>query len=302
MKTKEIGINMPANKSLKLKNCCFIILGSAIYAFAFVYFYMANRIAANGLAGLTQVANALFQINPSITGYLINLPLVLLGARLFGRRAMVYTVTGILSLYWFVWLFQQLPLFIDLNHDNLVVSLLAGILGGLGGGIVFRNGGTIGGSDIIAKLIEDRFGLQLNQALLGIDIFVMVVSLTYISIPQMMYALIASFMYSRIVHLVQNGGYSARGTFIISDYSQAISEFIMEELGRGVTYLHGEGAYSGREKRVIYVALGRSDVRELKTFIAQVDPNAFVSFFDVNEVNSPEFIATKSKYHKTKKR
>lgn len=102
---------MPANKSLKLKNCCFIILGSAIYAFAFVYFYMANRIAANGLAGLTQVANALFQINPSITGYLINLPLVLLGARLFGRRAMVYTVTGILSLYWFVWLFQQLPFY-----------------------------------------------------------------------------------------------------------------------------------------------------------------------------------------------
>ncbi|HEL0683182.1 TPA: YitT family protein, partial [Streptococcus equi subsp. zooepidemicus] len=92
------------------------------------------------------------------------------------------------------------------------------------------------------------------------------------------------------------------GTFIISDYSQTISQFIMEELGRGVTYLHGEGAYSGREKQVIYVALGRSDVRELKAFIAQVDPNAFVSFFDVNEVNSPEFIATKSKYHKTKKR
>ncbi|WP_414603568.1 YitT family protein [Streptococcus equi] len=116
------------------------------------------------------------------------------------------------------------PLFIDLDHDNLVVSLLAGILE-VRWRHCFRNGGTIGGSDIIAKLIEDRFGLQLNQALLGIDIFVMVVSLTYISIPQMMYALIASFMYSRIVHLVQNGGYSARGTFIISDYSQTISQF-----------------------------------------------------------------------------
>lgn len=83
---------------------------------------------------------------------------------------MVYTVMGILSLYFFVWLFQRFPLVVDLDHDNLVVSLMAGIIGGLGGGLVFRNGGTIGGADIIAKLLEDKLGLQLNQALLGIDL------------------------------------------------------------------------------------------------------------------------------------
>lgn len=293
---------MTVDQRLQLKNFCFIILGAAIYAFAFVYFYMANRIAANGLAGLTLVGKALFDVDPSLTGYLINLPLVLLGAKLFGKRAMVYTVTGIFSLYFFVWVFQQLPLVVDLDHDSLVVSLMAGIIGGLGGGLVFRNGGTIGGADIIAKLFEDKLGLQLNQALLGIDIFVMIVSLTYISLPQMMYALIASFMYGQIVRLVQQGGYTARGTLIISDQSETIAQFIMEELGRGVTYLHGEGAYSGRDKKVIYVALGRTDIRELKAFLAQIDPNAFVSYFDVDEVNSPEFVATKSKYHKKKSR
>lgn len=115
---------------------------------------------------------------------------------------------------------------------------MAGIIGGLGGGLVFRNGGTIGGADIIAKLFEDKLGLQLNQALLGIDIFVMIVSLTYISLPQMMYALIASFMYGQIVRLVQQGGYTARGTLIISDQSETIARFIMEELGRGsLTYM-----------------------------------------------------------------
>ncbi|MGJ0022191.1 YitT family protein [Streptococcus dysgalactiae] len=293
---------MTVDQRLQLKNFCFIILGAAIYAFAFVYFYMANRIAANGLAGLTLVGKALFDVDPSLTGYLINLPLVLLGAKLFGKRAMVYTVTGIFSLYFFVWVFQQLPLVVDLDHDNLVVSLMAGIIGGLGGGLVFRNGGTIGGADIIAKLFEDKLGLQLNQALLGIDIFVMIVSLTYISLPQMMYALIASFMYGQIVRLVQQGGYTARGTLIISDQSETIAQFIMEELGRGGTYLHGEGAYSGRDKKVIYVALGRTDIRELKAFLAQIDPNAFVSYFDVDEVNSPGFVATKSKYHKKKSR
>ncbi|HHT8430910.1 TPA: YitT family protein [Streptococcus pyogenes] len=292
---------MSIDQRLQLKKFCFIILGAAIYAFAFVYFYMANRIAANGLAGLTLVGKALFEIDPSLIGYLINLPLVLLGARCFGKRAMVYTVTGVLSLYFFVWLFQRFPLVVDLDHDNLVVSLMAGIIGGLGGGFVFRNGGTIGGADIIAKLLEDKLGLQLNQALLGIDLFVMIVSLTYISLPQMMYALIASFMYGQIVRLVQQGGYSARGIFIVSEQAEKIARFIMEELGRGVTYLTGEGAYSGRRKKVIYVALGPRDIRELKAFSTQVDPNAFITYFDVNEVNSPEFLTIKSKYHKKRK-
>ncbi|MGT2887879.1 YitT family protein [Streptococcus didelphis] len=286
---------MTVDKNLNIKNFCFIIFGAALYAFAFVYFYMANRIAANGLAGLTLVGKALFNINPTITGYLINLPLVFIGVRFFGKRSMIYTVTGIVSLYFFVWVFQQYDLIIDLKHDNLVVSLMAGIIGGLGGGIVFRNGGTIGGADIVAKLIEDKFGLQINQALLGIDIFVMIVSLTYISLPQMMYALIASFMYGKIVHLVQNGGYSVRGTIIVSDYSDQISKFIMEELGRGVTFLNGEGAYSAKEKKVIYVALSRTDVRAVKAIINEVDPRAFLSIFDMDEINSPDFFLPKKK-------
>lgn len=292
---------MPVDNKIQLKNICLILFGSAVYAFAFVYFYMANRIAANGLAGLTLVGNALFNINPTISGYLINLPLVFLGSKFFGRRSTIYTVTGIVSLYLFIWVFQQIPLHIDLDHDNLVISLMAGIVGGIGGGLVFRNGGTIGGADIIAKFVENRLGLQINQALLGIDIFVMIISLTYISIPDMMYALIASFMYGRIVHIVQNGGYSVRGTIIISDYSAEISKFIMEELGRGVTYLNGEGAYSAKEKKVIYVALSRADVREVKAIVNDIDPRAFISIFDMDEINSPDFFLPKKKSRKKKK-
>lgn len=262
---------------------------------------MANRIAANGLAGLTLVAKALFNINPTITGYLINLPLVFLGVKYFGKRSTVYTVTGIVAMYLFVWVFQQIPFIIDLDHDSLVVSLMAGIIGGIGGGIVFRTGGTIGGADIIAKMIENRFGLQLNQALLGIDVFVMIVSLTYISLPDMMYALIASFMYGRIAHLVQNGGYSVRGTIIVSENYSDIATFIMEELGRGVTYLNGEGAYSAREKKVIYAALSRTDVRELKAMANEIDPRAFISIFDMDEINSPDFFINKPKNRKKKK-
>lgn len=291
---------MPFDSKVEIKKFAYILAGSAVYAFAFVYFYMANRIAANGMAGLTLVGKAVLNIDPIISGYAINLPLVFIGARFFGRRSTIYTVFGVVSLYFFIWLFQRLPLAIDLDHDKLVISLMAGIIGGLGGGLVFRSGGTIGGADIIGKLMETKLGLQLNQALLVIDIFVMILSLTYISIPDMMYALIASFMYGRIVHLVQNGGYSVRGTIIVSDNALEIAKFIMEELGRGVTYLNGEGAYSAREKKVIYTALSRTEVREVKEVINEIDPRAFVSIFDMDEINSPDFFIPKKKKRKKK--
>lgn len=289
---------MSVDYTFRAKNFIMIALGAAIYAFGFVYFYMPNQVAASGIAGLTLIFHNLFGVNPTYSGYLINFPLILLGAYLFGRKAMVYTIEGIASLYFFVWLFQKIPFVVDLNQDYLVVSLIAGIIAGLGGGIVFRYGGTIGGSDIVARVIEDKFGIQLNQALLGFDIFVMVLSLTYISIPQMMYALIASFMYSQVVHLVQNGGYSVRGMMIISDQADCLSRQIMEKLGRGVTYLKGEGAYSAKEKKVMYVALSPQEVREVKTLVNDIDPTAFVSVFSIDEVHSPEFVASRSKYRK----
>lgn len=289
---------MSAEYNFRVKNFVMIGLGAAIYAFGFVYFYMANRVAGSGIAGLALIFHNLFGINPTYSGYLINLPLILLGAYLFGRKAMVYTIEGIAALYYFVWLFQKIPFSVDLGQDYLVISLLAGIIGGLGGGLVFRYGGTIGGSDIIARVIEDKLGIQLNQALLAFDIFVMVLSLTYISLPRMMYALIASFMYSQVVKLVQNGGYSVRGMMIISDQADSISKDIMEKLGRGVTYLKGEGAYSGKEKKVLYVALSPQDVREAKVLIHELDATAFVSIFNIDEVQSPEFIAARSKYRK----
>lgn len=285
-------------QALQVKSFVMITLGAAIYAFGFVYFNLPNQIAAGGLAGLTMVGHALFHLNPTYSGYAINLPLIILGTKLFGKRAMLYTLHGILTMYAFVWLFQRLPLAVDLHQDALVTSLFAGIIAGLGGGIVFRYGGTIGGSDIIAKVIEDRFGIQLNQVLLGIDIFVMLLSLTYINLNQMMYALIASFMYSQVVKLVENGGYALRGIFIISDYHEIIAKYIMKDLGRGVTYFKAGGAYSGRDKQVLYVALNPTETREVKKYLASCDPNAFIAISSVDEIVSPEFVISKSKYRK----
>lgn len=287
---------MPETYDLQLRKFILIALGAAIYAFGFVVFKLPNNIAESGMAGVTLILHALFGVNPAIAGYLINFPLIVLGAFMFGRKAMLYTIFGTFSLYFFVWVFQQTGLMIDLQGDYFVIAILAGLTGGIGGGIVFRNSGTIGGSDIIARLFEEKFSIPLVQGLLGIDIIVMLLSLTYVSIPQMMYALVASFIYSQVVGLVQRGGYSVRELLVITNHSDEIAREIMQQLGRGVTYLQGSGAYSGNDKKILYVVLNPSEIKIAKSLVMSIDDKAFISISTVDEIVSPEFVIKRSKY------
>lgn len=287
---------MPETYDLQLRKFILIALGAAIYAFGFVVFKLPNNIAESGMAGVTLILHALFGVNPAIAGYLINFPLIVLGAFMFGRKAMLYTIFGTFSLYFFVWVFQQTGLMIDLQGDYFVIAILAGLTGGIGGGIVFKNSGTIGGSDIIARLFEEKFSIPLVQGLLGIDIIVMLLSLTYVSIPQMMYALVASFIYSQVVGLVQRGGYSVRELLVITNHSDEIAREIMQQLGRGVTYLQGSGAYSGNDKKILYVVLNPSEIKIAKSLVMSIDDKAFISISTVDEIVSPEFVIKRSKY------
>lgn len=288
---------MPDSKyDFQLKRFILIALGAAIYAFGFVVFKMPNQIAESGMAGVTLILYNVFGINPTLTGYLINYPLIVLGARLFGKKAMLYTVYGTFMLYFFIGLFRKSGIVIDLQGDYFVISILAGLTAGIGGGLVFRNSGTIGGSDIIARVLEEKFSIPLGQGLLGIDIMVMLLSLTYVSVPKMMYALVASFIYSQVVGLVENGGYSLREMVVITHYPDEVAREIMRVLGRGVTYLQGEGAYSGKEKKVLYVVLNPNEVKEAKRIVTAIDDKVFLSVSTVDEIINPEFIIKRSKY------
>lgn len=272
-----------------------IAIGTAIYAFGFVQFNMANHLAEGGVAGITLIIKNLFGMDPAYSTLLINFPLFIIGARVLGKKSMALSVYGTLTMSWFIWLWQRVSLAIDLNGDLLIASLLAGLCAGVGSGLVFRFGGTTGGTDIIARIAEKVFGIQLGQTLLGVDILVLLASLTYINIQNMMYTLIASFVFSQVINIIENGGYHVRGMLIVSDQAEPIAQRILVELDRGITYLHGEGAYSGKSKKVMYVALNPSEVREVKAIIASIDPDAFVSILDVDEVVSSDFVINRKR-------
>ncbi|MDN6899481.1 YitT family protein [Oenococcus sicerae] len=258
-------------------------IGCAFYAFALIYVNIPNKLAEGGVTGITLIFRALFSIDPAITNIIFNIPILILGYLKLGKRQILTTFYCILILSFWLWFFQQVPLTINLSHDKLISALLAGLLIGLGLGLVFRFGSTTGGSDIIARIIEQKFGIAMGKSLFAIDAIVLAMSLVYLDFAEMMYTLIMSFVSSNVINFIQDGGYSAREFMIFSKFPTQIAEKIMKDIERGSTYIDIEGGYERKPGRAVYVVVDPSEVRQVREIINEIDPKAFVSIRVVSE-------------------
>ncbi|MFM9278956.1 YitT family protein [Paenibacillus jiagnxiensis] len=282
------------NFGFQLKQIIPILLGTAVYAFGLLYFIIPNQLMEGGVTGVTVLLNYAFSIPPSLSTLVLNIPLFLLGWKILGGRQIIYTGVGIGALTFFLWLFEKL---IDsgwiepfaTEHDFILAALYAGVTLGAGLGIVFRFGGTTGGSDIIARILNRRFGWSMGQILLGIDILIIGLSLLYIPKEKILYTLVAVFIASKMIDFIQEGAYSARAFMIISDYAQQIAEIVTRDMDRGVTIIPAIGAYSKQAKYVAYCVVSRQEMRRLHQIVKSVDPKAFVIINDVHDVHGEGF-------------
>lgn len=261
-----------------------IFLGASLYAFGLVTFNMPNQLAEGGVTGITLIIYNLTGLNPAYSTLLLNIPLILIGLKIFGIRALIYTLMGTFSLSFNILFWQKMNIIISVENDLLIAALLAGLFGGIGSGLIYKVGGTTGGTDIVARIIEKSFGLTIGRSLLILDILVLLLSLTYLSLKEMMYTLIAVFVFSIVVDFVQEGSYNAKGILIISEKNELIAEQIMAELERGVTYLKSEGAYSKMERNIIFCVATHPEINRIKEISHEVDPKSFISVLTVNEV------------------
>ena len=198
----------------------------------------------------------------------------------------------------FLWIWQRVPFAINLDHDLFIVSLLAGLFAGFGSGLVYRYGGTTGGADVIARILEQKNGFTMGKSLLIFDAIVLLMSLTYLDLKRMMYTLIVSFVFSKVVDVLSSGGYAAKGVMIISNQSEAIAALLMDHLERGVTYLHGEGGFSSEMKKIVYIIVSQQELNEVKKIIHSVDEHAFISIINVHDVAGEGFTYLKPQRRK----
>lgn len=281
---------------LKIKSILLILLGSAIFSFGIVHFNMQNNLAEGGFTGITLLLYFLFDLDPSYTNLILNIPVFIIGWKLLGRNVFLYTLIGTISVSVFLWIFQRYQFSIPLNDDLALAALFAGVFIGIGLGIIFRAGGTTGGVDIIAKLAQKYLGYSMGKAMFMFDAVVITLSLIlYLDYREAMYTIVAVFVAARVIDFMQEGAYSARGAMIISDMNDEISEKIMKEMDRGVTALKGHGSFTKQEKDVLYCVVGRNEIVRLKNLVTSVDPHAFVSVSVVHDVLGEGFTLDENK-------
>lgn len=271
------------------------MLGTAIYAFGLVNFNIQNGLGEGGLTGITLLLLHFFQIDPAYSNLVLNIPLFLIGWRLLGFRTFLYSGIGTISLSLFLWIFQRVPIVLDLSSDLLLVALFAGSFTGVGLGLVFRYGGTTGGSDIIAKLLHFKKGISMGRTLFIFDALVLTASLSYLDVRQVMYTLVAVFIGARVIDFVQEGAYAARGVMIISKDNSAIAANVMLAMNRGVTILEGRGGFSKLDQDILYIVVAKNEIIQLKQIIESVDPHAFVSVSVVHDVMGEGFTLDENK-------
>lgn len=281
-----MGVIIMEKNRIHALDLLMIALGCAFYGYGLVNVNIANNLAEGGVTGVTLIIRYWFHIDPAYTTVLINVPLIIIGYRYLGRKSLLYTVYGTLGLSFFIWLWQRISLPINLNvqHDMFLAGILAGFFGGLGSGLIYRFGGTTGGTDVVARILEKQRRISMGKTLLSLDVVVLTLSLSYLNLRQMMYTLLASYVFSKIVDFIQEGSYAARGLIIISPKNEEIADALMRHLDRGISYLKAEGGYSGEDKKVIYSVISSTELTTAKRIIEGIDNSAFISIIDVNEV------------------
>lgn len=265
-----------------LYNYILIGMGVFLMAIALNYFLAPNTIAPGGVTGFAVVIEKTVKIPIYITNLALNIPLFIFGVKILGKDTSIKTLYATILLSLFL---RILPPVV-LTHDLLLSSIFGGVLSGIGLGIVFKFGGTTGGTDLAGSILNNKFpNLSTATFMTMIDLFVVAFAgIVEKKIEISLYSIIAMFVTMKVIDMILEGIGYLKGFFIVSDNPEGISEKLMVELGRGVTLLKGRGMYSKENKDVLLCVVPRSQFSRVKDIVKEFDPYAFVMVSEMYEV------------------
>ena len=265
-----------------IKEAILLTVGSFLFAFGVTAFSLPNELSEGGVIGLTIIAYYLFGWSTGIVNFVLNAVLLVVGYKFFGRKTMIYTIVVIvLSSVFLSW---TEGIVTTPHNDTLLAAIYSGVFVGIGLGMIFRAGGTSGGSAILAQLGHQMLGWSVGKGMLLIDFLVIAGGYFVIGAEKSMCTLLAVFIGARVIDFVIEGLNRRTAVTIISDNQKEIRQEIMQKMARGVTILDGRGGYTDNRKEILYVVINKPEVVRLKSVVGAVDPNAFVVIHDVRDV------------------
>jgi uncharacterized membrane-anchored protein YitT (DUF2179 family) len=266
-----------------IRDYALMTVGALLAALAIDLFLVPNDVVVGGITGVAMLLRTFLGTPVGLITLLANIPLFILGFRalgglVFGLRTLYATVVISLAIDLLA------PYIMPVTGDPLLYTLYGGMLEGLGVGLVFRARGTTGGIDIIARLIERRYGTQPGRSMLAMNMIVFGLAFVGYGPEKVLYALLVAFVGSLALDYTLSAGTGARQALIITDQPDAITQALLHELGRGVTVLEGYGGYTGAARAVLLCIVERAEISFLKAIVGRSDPHAFMIIGEAGEV------------------
>ncbi|MFT8321051.1 MAG: YitT family protein [Bacillus sp. (in: firmicutes)] len=273
-------------KKILARRIFFIIIGSILMGIGIEEFLVPNQILDGGIVGISIILSHLLELKLGYFIFLLNIPFFYIGYKQIGKTFAFSTLLGISVLSVTTIFLHDFPVF---TKDLLLATVFGGIILGIGVGIVLRFGGSLDGTEILALLFSKRSPFSVGEIIMFFNVFIFICAGFIFTWNRAMYSLIAYFIAFKVIDIVIAGLDESKSVWIISDRADFLGDTILARLGRGVTYLKGEGAYTGDNKKVIFCVINRLEEAKLKTIIEEADPSAFLAIANISEVRGGRF-------------
>lgn len=264
-----------------LKEYLYVLIGAAVVAITFNVFLLPNRVASGGVSGISTILDAVLGWEPAYVQWAFNIPLFIAGIVFLGKQFGAKTLVGTIFLPFVVYLTKEFGAW---TNDPLLASLFGGIGVGLGLGVVFRGKASTGGTDLAAQIINKFTGLSLGTCVAIIDGLIVLTAAIVFDIERGLYALLALYVTSKTIDLVQVGLGRTKMTMIITEKQNEVREGILNKIDRGVTKLTAYGGYTDNERPILMCVVDQSEFTKLKQLVKSIDPTAFIIVTDASEV------------------
>ena len=279
---------MLSDKFIKIfKECSIVTIACIVMAFNINYFFLGNKLGQGGVSGLSLILHYLTNIDISYIYLGLNIPLIIVAYIFIGKDFVFKTLFATIILTIFLKVFGSFRGPID---DILMASIFGGGINGIAIGTIFYAGGSSGGTDIIAKIINKHYGIAIGKVLLTIDFIILSMVAFIFGKVIFMYTLISLLVSSKMIDIIQEGIYSAKGVTIITNRVEELRKKIMEDTGRGITLINAKGAYTQKEIGMLYCVVGKYQLMKVKSIVKEIDPMAFMIVSQVHEVIGKGFL------------
>ncbi|EGQ1651859.1 YitT family protein [Staphylococcus pseudintermedius] len=263
------------------KRFFFITLGAVLMGVALELFLVPNQLLDGGIVGISIILSHLLGFKLGIFIFILNLPFFFLGYKQIGKTFAISTLYAISILSVTTIVLHPID---PVINDKFLVTIFGGAVLGIGVGIVLRYGGSLDGTEILSILVHSKLPFSVGEIVMFINFFIFGIAGFVFTWESALFSVVAYFIASKMIDTVLLSFDESKAVWVISDAYKDIGEAINSRLGRGVTYLKGEGAYTGEDKRVIFCVITRLEEAKLKDIVMEIDEKAFLSIGNVSEV------------------